>query len=96
MSGTPLSGARRGPGTTLLASRLKWDSNKPASRYITSLTMSYYVAAVWGSSLQVTVTEVLTLCSDCPEEVTVSLGRNGWAWLVSGHLAVQGGHSLRS
>ena len=45
-------------------------------------TTGSHVAAVWGSSLPVTVTEVLTLSSDTAGEVTVSLGRNGWAWLV--------------
>jgi len=51
-------------------------------------TTGSHVAAVWGSSLPVTVTEVLTLSSDCAGEVTVSLGRNGWAWLVSGRRLV--------
>ena len=75
----------------------------PMSRYLTSLTMSYYisiprsqvlettgshVATVWGSSLPVAITEELTLSSDCTEKVTVSLGRNGWAWLVSGRKLV--------
>jgi len=87
-SGTPLSGPRRGPGTPLLASRLKAGLSTPVSRSQVLETTGSHVAAVWGSSLPVTVTEVLTLSSDCAGEVTVSLGRNGWAWLVSGRRLV--------
>ena len=42
-----------------------------------------HLASLWGSSLPVTVTEVLTLSGDAAE-VTVRLGSGGWAWLVSG------------
>ena len=42
-----------------------------------------HVASVWGASLPVTVTEVLTLSAD-GGEVSVKLGDQGWAWLVSG------------
>jgi len=87
-SGTPLSGPRRGPGTPLLASRLKAGLSTPVSRSQVIETTGSHVAAVWGSSLPVTVTEVLTLSSDTAGEVTVSLGRNGWAWLVSGRRLV--------
>jgi len=87
-SGTPLSGVRRAPGTPLLASRLKAGLSTPVSRSQVLETTGSHIAAVWGSSLPVTVTEVLTLSSDCSSEVTVSLGRNGWAWLVSGRRLV--------
>ena len=46
-----------------------------------------HVASMWGASLPVTVTEVLTL-SGAGAEVTVRLGRHGWAWLVSGRRLV--------
>ena len=47
-------------------------------------TTTSHEAKVWGSSLPVLVTEVLTLSLDTAGEVTVSLGKSGWAWLVSG------------
>ena len=44
---------------------------------------------VWGASLPVLVTEVLTRVPDSAAgEVTVSLGSSGWAWLVSGRRLV--------
>ena len=42
---------------------------------------------MWGASLPVTVTEVLTISGD-GAEVTVRLGTGGWAWLVSGRRLV--------
>lgn len=50
-------------------------------------TTGSHVASLWGASLPVTVTEVLTLSGD-GAEVTVRLGTGGWAWLVSGRRLV--------
>ena len=54
-------------------------------------TTDSHVACLWGASLPVTVTEVLTLSGDTggyTGEVTVRLGQHGWAWLVSGRRLV--------
>ena len=52
-------------------------------------TTSSHVASLWGSSLPVMVTEVLTLSgSGGGGEVTVRVGEQGWAWLVSGRRLV--------
>ena len=86
-SGTPLSGARRTVGTPLLTGRLKTSANTPVSSRSQVLeTTSSHVVSQWGSSLPVMVTEVLTLSG--AGEVTVRLGSQGWAWLVSGRRLV--------
>ena len=88
-SGTPLSGARRTVGTPLLTGRLKTSSNTPVSSRSQVLeTTSSHVVSQWGSSLPVMVTEVLTLSGGGAGEVTVRVGSQGWAWLVSGRRLV--------
>jgi len=59
-SGTPASGSRR-PGSLLTPSR---GGNTPVSRPQVIETTGSHVAQVWGSSLPVLVTEVLTRSSE--------------------------------
>ena len=79
--GTPLLGRMKpssgaGGGSTPVSSR---------SQVIES--SGSHVASLWGSSLPVTVTEVLTLSGE-GGQVSVRLGDHGWAWLVSGRRLV--------
>ncbi|XP_023336022.1 nuclear pore complex protein Nup133 [Eurytemora carolleeae] len=80
-SNTPLSGSRRTP---LLSTRAK--GSTPLARTNVIEDTGVHILASFGSSLPVLVIEVLTLAS--AGEVTVSLGENGWAWLVSGRRLV--------